>query len=446
MDIKRQKFLILGASKSGFSVAKYLQEKGATFYVYEELKTQKAIEALEKLKSLGVTNLSRDKVEETLKECEILVLSPGVPINHEIAVKAKAMGKRIMGELEFAYCTFLPLVVGVTGTNGKTTTVTLINGILEKAGVKSQLVGNVGTPFTEKLNIIDNETVCVTEVSSYQLESVNYFCPHISCVLNIAPDHLERHYSMENYIYLKKRIFKNQRESEYAILNFDDITVKNFFADVKAKVYWVSLKGKVDGAYRKDGKLYCFDEYVIDEEQLKIKGEHNVYNVLFAILTAKLLGVLTQSIVDFLIEFKGVNHRIQFVKEKNGVEYYNDSKATNTASTISALASIKKPMVLILGGSEKGEDYNELFEVVKQSPVRHVILTGDSKFNMLESAGKMGVNDITLTADFNYAVMIASVIAKEGDCVLLSPSCASFDKFNSFEERGEAFIKAVEEL
>lgn len=446
MDIKRQKFLILGASKSGFSVAKYLHENNGTFFVYEELKSPKATDALEKLKCLGVANLTRDKVEETLKECDVLILSPGVPINHEIAVKAKALGKRIMGELEFAYCTFFPNIVAVTGTNGKTTTVMLISGILDKAGVKNQLVGNVGTPFTEKLNEIDNKTVCVTEVSSYQLESVNYFCPHISCVLNIAPDHLERHYSMENYIYLKKRIFKNQRESEYTILNFDDVTVKNFFADVKSKVFWVSAKGKVDGAYRKESKLYCFDEYVIDEESLKLKGEHNVYNVLFAILSAKLMGVETENIVSFLQEFKGVEHRVQFVCEKNGVEYYNDSKATNTASTISALSTIKKPIVLILGGSEKGEDYNKLFETIKQSPIKHVVLTGASKFNMLDVAGKNEISEITLTPDFNCAVKIASLIAQDGDCVLLSPACASFDCFTSYEERGKAFIKAVEEL
>ena len=243
MNIKTQKFLIIGASKSGFSVAKYLVERNADVKVYEELKSAKAAQALEKLKDLGLTNLTREQAEERLKEIDVLVLSPGVPINHELAVKAKAMGKRIMGELEFAFSSFTPPIVAVTGTNGKTTTVTLINSFFEKAGYKSQLVGNVGTPMTAKLDQIDQNTVCITEVSSFQLESVNSFCPHISCVLNIAPDHLERHYGMDNYIFLKKRIFKNQRESEYAILNFDDTTVKNFFPEIKAKVFWVSVKG-----------------------------------------------------------------------------------------------------------------------------------------------------------------------------------------------------------
>ncbi|MBQ7235708.1 MAG: UDP-N-acetylmuramoyl-L-alanine--D-glutamate ligase, partial [Clostridia bacterium] len=386
------------------------------------------------------------QAEERLKEIDVLVLSPGVPINHELAVKAKALGKRIMGELEFAYCAFTPPIIAVTGTNGKTTTVTLINAILEKAEKKRQLVGNVGTPMTAKLDEIDADTVCVTEVSSFQLESVNAFCPHISCVLNIAPDHLERHYGMENYIFLKKRIFKNQRESEYAILNFDDSTVKNFFPEVKAKVFWISVKGKVDGAYRKDGKLYCFDEYVIDEADLKLKGKHNVYDALFAIISTRLMGVSTEIIVQALKDFKGVKHRIELVCEKNGVEFYNDSKATNTASTISALGALKKPVVLILGGSEKGEEYDALFDAIKFSPVKHTVLTGASRFNMLDCAGRKGLSDITVTADFNFAVKIAALFASEGDCVLLSPACASYDSFSSFEERGDAFIKAVEEL
>ncbi len=446
MNIKTQKFLIIGASKSGFSVAKYLVERNADVKVYEELKSAKAAQALEKLKDLGLTNLTREQAEERLKEIDVLVLSPGVPINHELAVKAKAMGKRIMGELEFAFASFTPPIVAVTGTNGKTTTVTLINSFFEKAGYKSQLVGNVGTPMTAKLDQIDQNTVCITEVSSFQLESVNSFCPHISCVLNIAPDHLERHYGMDNYIFLKKRIFKNQRESEYAILNFDDTTVKNFFPEIKAKVFWVSVKGKVDGAYRKDGKLYCFDEFVLDETELKLKGDHNVYDALFAILCARLMGVSVDVISEALKDFKGVKHRIEFICEKNGVEFYNDSKATNTASTISAIETIKKPTVLILGGSEKGESYDALFDVVKLNPIKHIVLTGAARFNMLDAAGKKEISDITVTADFNYAIKIAALFANEGDCVLFSPACASYDAFNSFEERGEAFIKAVEEL
>ena len=446
MYLRNQKFLIMGASKSGYAVIKYLLDKGAACCVYEELKSAKAQDALAKLNELGVENLSIGQVGERLKEFDVLVLSPGVPINHEIAVRAKSLGKRIVGEIEFAYSQFIPPIIAVTGTNGKTTTVTLIDEIMKDAKVKSELVGNVGVPFTSRLNDIDSNTVCIAEISSYQLESIYAFMPHITCILNIAPDHLERHYSMENYVFLKKRIFKNQRESEYSVLNFDDPIVKSFYTEIKAKVIWVSVKDKVDGAYRKDGKLYYLDECVMDENQLKIKGEHNVYNALFAIACAKLMGVDSQTIKDALTQFKGVKHRVQFVCNKNGVDYFNDSKATNTASTISALDSLNKPIILILGGSEKGEDYQILFEKIKSKEVKHVILTGASRFNMLDCAGKLGVSDVTVTEDFFFAIKIASLFANEGDAVLLSPACASFDKFNCFEERGNAFIKAVEEL
>lgn len=446
MYIKTQKFLIIGASKSGFAVAKYLTERSADCYVYEEMKTQKVMQAVERLNELGIKNLSREEAEKILNEIDVLILSPGVPINHEFAVKAKQNGKRIMGELEFAYSTFTPLIVAVTGTNGKTTTVTLIDEILERAGVNKQLVGNVGVPMTARLDKIENDTVCVTEVSSFQLESVNAFCPHIACVLNVAPDHLERHYSMENYVYLKKRIFKNQKESEYCVLNFDDQTVKNFFPEIKAKVVWVSTKERVEGAYLSGGKIYYKNEYVIDQADLRLGGVHNLYNSLFALAVAKLLGVDTQEIASVLKSFKGVKHRIELVCEKCGVEYYNDSKATNTASTLSAIECMKKPTILILGGSEKGESYDALFERIKISCVKHVVITGASRFNMLECAGRLGVTDITLTEDLFVGLKIAKMFAQEGDAILFSPACASYDKFSGFEERGEAFCKAVEEL
>lgn len=446
MYLKTQKFLVLGASKSGFAVVKYLIDNGAKCCVYEELKSEKAQLALDKLKELGVENLTITQASDRLKDFDVLVLSPGVPINHEIAVRAKSLGKRIIGEVEFAYSQFIPPIIAVTGTNGKTTTVTLIDEILKEGKVKSELLGNVGVPFTSRLDSIDKNTVCITEISSYQLESIYAFMPHITCVLNLAPDHLERHYSMENYVFLKKRIFKNQRESEYSILNFDDPIVKNFFTEIKAKVLWVSVKDRVDGAYRKDGKLYYLDEYVMDENELKIKGEHNVYNALFAIACAKLIGVENERIKSALTNFKGVRHRVEFVCNKDGVEYYNDSKATNTASTISALDTLNKPIILILGGSEKGENYQALFEKIKLKEIKQVILTGASRYNMLDCAGKAGVTDVTITEDFYFAVKIASLFANEGDAVLLSPACASFDKFSCFEERGDAFIKAVEEL
>ena len=334
--------------------------------------------------------------------------------------------------------------MAVTGTNGKTTTVTLIDAILKENNIKSHLVGNVGVPITSKIQDVDSDSVCVAEVSSFQLESVYSFCPHISCVLNVTPDHLERHYSMENYIFLKKRIFKNQRESEYTVLNYDDKTVRSFYTEIRSKIIWVSLSEVVDGAYRKDGQLFFNSEYIMQESDLMLKGEHNVCNALFAISCAKILGVSTEKIVSALKNFKGISHRLEFICNKNGVSYFNDSKATNTASTLSALDTLTAPTVLILGGSEKGESYDALFDKIKASFVKHVVITGASRFNMLDAAGRAGYSNLTVTPDFNYAVRIANLIADEGDNVLLSPGCASFDNFNGYEERGNAFKKIVE--
>ena len=446
MFIKEQKFLILGVSKSGYSVAKYLLENQGSCYLYEQLKSPKIDSAMKELTELGAKKVRADEVDNILKEVDVLVISPGIPINHDLAVKAKKLGKRIVGELEFGYLQFNPTMVAVTGTNGKTTTVTLIDEILKGSKIKSVLVGNVGIPLTSKISDVDKDTVCVAEVSSFQLESINAFCPHVTCVLNIAPDHLERHYSMDNYIYLKKRLLRNQRESEYSILNFDDEVVKNFAIGAKSKIIWVSIKNKIDGAYCYNGKIYFKDEYILDSSDLALDGEHNLYNSLFALSVAKLLGVKSDAIVKVLKEFKGVKHRIELIAEKHGVKFYNDSKATNTTSTISAINCMKAPTILILGGYEKGENYFDLFNQVKERGIKEIILTGASRFNMLEVAGKVGLNNITVVATFENAIKIANLLAKPGDSVLLSPACSSYDCFSGYEERGEVFMKTVRDL
>ncbi|MBO4251901.1 MAG: UDP-N-acetylmuramoyl-L-alanine--D-glutamate ligase [Clostridia bacterium] len=446
MYVKNQKFLILGVSKSGLAAAKFLLDSGATCFFYEEMNSEKISAAKREITSLGGREITAETVDSALEQTNALIISPGVPINHAVAVSAKAKGVRIIGELELGFISFTPPFIAVTGTNGKTTTVSLIDGILKKAGIDSRLVGNIGVPLTSEISGVGKDTVFVTEVSSFQLESVNAFCPHISCVLNISPDHLERHYSMENYIFLKKRIFFNQRESEYCVLNFDDRVVKGFYTEIKAKVLWVSVKEEVDGAYKKDGALYFKGEKLIDCEELPISGEHNEYNVLFAIAVAGIIGIDFNFISCALKEFKGVPFRNQFVAEKNGVIFVNDSKSTNTASAITAIRACREPVVLILGGSEKGESYDELFENIKNSTVKHVVLTGRSRRNMLISADKVGYQDITVCSDFDCAVKVAAMMAGNGDKVLLSPACASFDAFSSYAERGERFNKIVGEL
>lgn len=443
MYYKNQKFLILGVSKSGIAAAKHLLNENAVCRFYEEMSSDKISAAKSEIISLGGEEATRENIDAVLTDTDVVVISPGVPINHPVAVKAKSLKKRIIGELELGFESFTPPFIAVTGTNGKTTTVSLINDILENAGINSKLVGNVGVPLTSKTDCAEGNAVFVAEVSSFQLESVSEFHPYISCVLNISPDHLERHYTMENYIFLKKRIFVNQKENDYCVLNYDDETVKSFYTDIKAKVVWVSCAEEVDGAYLKDDALFYKGEKIIDADKIPLVGRHNVYNALFAIAAARIMGVSAETAARAIENFKGVPFRIQLVAEIDGVQFINDSKSTNTASAITAISAAKRPTVLILGGSEKGETYEKLFDCIKNSAVKHVVLTGRSRRNMLAAADKAGYYDVTVCADFDYAVKIAAMMAESGDAVLLSPACASFDVFSGFEERGERFNSII---
>lgn len=443
MNIKTQTFLILGVSQSGYSAGKYILNNGGKCYLLEELDIPKTRVAISELTALGGVRLTHAQALEKLNDIDVVVISPGIPINYDIAVNAKKLGKRLVGELEFGFLQFVPQIIAVTGTNGKTTTVSLINHVLNFSGFSSRAVGNIGVPLTSELSY-DKNNVYVTEVSSFQLESTGFFNPHIACVLNLTPDHLDRHYTMENYIFLKKKLLSNLRESEYAILNYDDEIVKKFSAETKAKVVWVSIKEEIDGAYIKEGNIYFKNILIASINTLPLVGNHNLYNILFAVASCMVYGAKTEDITKAILTFKGIPNRMEHVADKKGVKYINDSKATNTASTISAIKSMKEPTVLILGGSEKGEQYDDLFMEIKKSNVKHVVLTGSSRYKMIESAGRVGVGDVTLTADFHFAVKIASMFAEEGDVVLLSPACASFDAFTNYEERGKTFKDIVE--
>ncbi|MBQ3597563.1 MAG: UDP-N-acetylmuramoyl-L-alanine--D-glutamate ligase [Clostridia bacterium] len=443
MYVKNQRFLVLGVSKSGYAVAKTILAKGGNCKIFEQKQSEKISNVIDELVGLGAINVSNLSPEQALEKVDVVVISPGIPINHEISIKAKNAGIRIIGELEFGFLQKMPIIIAVTGTNGKTTTCSMINDVLTECKLEHVLVGNVGTPVTSCLDQINENTICVTEVSSFQLESVNNFCPHVSCVLNLAPDHLERHYSMENYEFLKKKIYAFQTESEYCLLNYDDLTVRQFASSCKAKIVWVSLKEKVDGIYVEEGKVFYNDLYICAVEDLAVRGIHNLYNAIFCLGACLVLGLDKESIVKGVKEFKGVKHRMQLICNKEGVDYYDDSKATNVASTLSALECINKPTVLILGGSEKGETYENLFNKIKDSLIKHVVITGKSRFNMLDCAGRCDYADVTVTPEFNNAVIIAKTFANEGDAVLLSPACASFDSFSSFEERGDRFAELV---
>ena len=446
MDILRQKFLIFGLSKSGYAVFDYLHKKGNLATVVDGLKSIKSKENAEKILNLGATIYSEEEAEKVLDTFDVLVLSPGVAINHRLCLLARQLNKRIIGEVEFGMGCFTPLNIAVTGTNGKTTTATLISEILTKSGVKNYLTGNIGTPITAMVDDVQNDVVIVNEISSFQLESSNLFSPHIACILNISEDHLERHYTMENYLYLKKKIYAFQKESEYLILNYDDENLRLIYSETRAKVIWVSIDSEVKGAYTLNDKIYFNQEEIMDINCLSLKGSHNVYNSLFAIAVAKILEVKNQDIISALQNFKGVPHRIEFINKINGVSYYNDSKATNSNSTINAINSMENPTTLILGGSDKGEDFTNLFDKIKNSMVKQVILTGANRYKLLDSANNVGVKNLSVIEDFESAVKFSALVSESGDNVLLSPASASFDRFSGYEERGKVFRELVGEI
>lgn len=445
MYLKRQKFVVFGMSRSGVAATEFLLSEGAETYIYEELESDKITANINALTAKGAKYIEKGDIQRATETADVLVLSPGVPINHRLAVECKKAGKRIIGEFELG-CMFIKNpILAVTGTNGKTTTCNLISEVLSAAGIENKLVGNIGCPVTGELKTLADK-IAVAEVSSFQLETVNSFAPHIACVLNIAPDHLDRHYTMENYIFLKKRILANLRESEYAVLNYDDENVKAFAENIKAKIVWFSSKSAVDGAYLDGGRIYFNGEFIADVSSVNLAGAHSNENVLAAVAVGMLMGADRNAIAKALAEFKGVRHRNEFVKTIGGVSFYNDSKGTNTAAAISAAESMRAPTVMILGGKDKGEDYRDLFLKLKETAVSAVVLIGESRYKMLQAASDVDYKNITLTSDFKTAVKIAKMLAERGGNVLLSPAAASFDMFGSYEERGEYFCKTVEEL
>ena len=446
MDFKRQKFFVFGLSSSGRAVAEKLLSFGATVFVYDDgaPRIEKTVKYLTEKGCVSALS----SPENFIRNADIVVLSPGVPIDNPLVVKAKRMGKRITGELELGYLFSRATFVAVTGTNGKTTTCSLINAALEAANEKTFLVGNIGVPLTAKSDEINacSYPVAVTEVSSFQIETLSSFTPHIAAVLNVTPDHLDRHYTFENYKFLKKKLLANLRESEYAVLNYDDEITKSFTKDARFNVIWFSTESEVDGAYIKGDEAYFFGEKIFDFKNFVLGGIHNRKNALAAIAVLKLLKVKNEDIARAFSTFKGVKHRIELIYTAGEVNYYNDSKATNVDSTLKAISALKKPTVLILGGYDKNQDFTPLFSALKGGFITHAVLTGASRFKMLSASENAGYKNISVTPSFESAIKIATIEAKEKNDVLLSPACASFDCFYDYAERGTEFERIVKSL
>ena len=446
MYFKNQKFLVAGMSKSGIAGTEFLLSRGAAVCMYDDVTGGAVRSAMDKLAERGAVPVRAEQLSSAVEECDILVLSPGIPIDHELPVAFRKAGKRIVGESELGCLYLRAALVAVTGTNGKTTTVTMIDEILRAAGLNSIACGNIGLPLSACVDTLGYDDVAVMEVSSFQLEMLTSVRPHVAVVTNITEDHLNRHYSMENYIFLKSKILRNMRESEYAVLNFDDENVRAMAHEARCRVRWFSLRERAEGAYLFDGGLYFENEKIMNVSDLSLKGEHNAKNALAAICAAKLMGVESSVIAKTLSSMRGVRHRMETVAQIGGVTYINDSKGTNVDATLNAVACMQSDTVLLLGGKDKGYDYDKLFQKLKDSRVVQAVLYGENRFKLLNAAARCNESRITLCADFSLAVKIAAMTARPGQCVLLSPASSSFDEFAGYEERGERFEEIVRSL
>ncbi len=443
MYFGNQKFLVAGMSKSGAASVDFLLRRGAVVYMYDDVADAAVQNTMRELASRGANPLPQGGIAAAVEECDILVLSPGIPIDHELPVAFRKRGKRIIGEAELG-CLFLrAALIAVTGTNGKTTTVTMIDEVLRAAGLTSCACGNIGLPITAKVDELGYGDIAVAEISSFQLETLSSIRPHVAVVTNIAEDHLNRHYNMDNYIFLKSKLLRNMRESEFAVLNYDDERVRAFAQSVRCPVRYFSVRERVKGAYLYEGALYFENEKIMDASALSLKGMHNAANALAAICTCKLLGVESKVVAEALAKMRGVRHRIEPIAEIGGVTYIDDSKGTNVDATLTALECMQAETVLLLGGKDKGEDFDKLFTGLRDSRAVHAVLYGENRFKLLASAVKQGYSQVTLCAGFELAVKIAAMTAKCGQCVLLSPASSSFDMFSGYEERGDRFCEIV---
>ncbi|OPX88373.1 MAG: UDP-N-acetylmuramoylalanine--D-glutamate ligase [Pelotomaculum sp. PtaB.Bin104] len=442
-----KKVLIVGAGRSGMAVARFLLDKGAAAVLTDsnELAGQEA--ALEQLAAAGVRLALGGYPAVERGSFDLVVMSPGVPLTAKPALAAIENGIPVTGELELAYQFSRAPLVAVTGTNGKTTTTTLIGAIFQATGKNTLVGGNIGLPLVTEIDQYGPADVVVAEVSSFQLETVRDFKPKVAVVLNITPDHLDRHGNMENYIAAKARIFANQEQDDFTVLNYDDPSTVALAPSSCGRVIFFSRVAELEtGVFVRAGKIVAKlngeTEHICGVAELGIPGAHNLENALAAVASAKVMGIAGTSIAETLRTFKGVAHRLEFVTEINGVRYINDSKGTNPASSIKALEAYEQPIVLIAGGKNKGNDFAEFADKIVER-VKFLVVLGQCAEQIADAAKARGFDRIFYASSFKEAVLLAHQAATAGNVVLLSPACASWDMFNNYEERGELFKKLV---
>ncbi len=446
---KDKKVLIVGMARSGVSAAKVLVDLGAQVTINDSKTADQLGETVNPVLNI-VANIDLGGPPQGVDQYDLMVMSPGVPVELPFVVEAKRAGVEVIGEVELAYQLSQGTWLGITGTNGKTTT-TALTGAMFAADQKSHfVVGNIGDPAVEKAQLASDQTTMVTELSSFQLETIHHFKTHVAGILNFTPDHLNRHKTMENYIAAKCRIFENQTDKDYLILNFDQDLTWSVGKQAKGQVIPFSRAHQLDrGVFIKEGQVVIADGNglipVCPVADINIKGPHNLENALAATAMAYYGGVSVEAIASALKTFKSIAHRTEPIGTVQGVLYINDSKGTNPDASIVALKAMDVPTVLIAGGMDKGSDFTELVQHFHDQ-IKRVLVIGETADQILETARQHGYDAIEKVTNMEQAVSRASQIAGEGWNVLLSPACASWDMYASYEVRGDHFRTCVEKL
>ena len=451
MDLKGKKVLVFGAGKSGIGAADLLGSAGAQPVIYDGNADLDKEAVLHKTNGKYTPEIwAGDFPERALDSLDLVVLSPGVPTDLPLVKSFYEKGLPVWSEVELAYRTGKGEVLAITGTNGKTTTTALLGKIMGDARESVFVVGNIGTPYTSKALEMKPNSVTVAEISSFQLETIDEFAPKVSAILNITEDHLNRHHTMEEYIRVKELITENQGTEDVCVLNYEDEVLREFGKHLTPRVVYFSSGRKLDeGIYLDGNKIILKDGEkeieVVKTEDLKLLGKHNFENVMAAVAMAYYDGVSLDSIRKSICEFTAVAHRIEYVTEKKGVVYYNDSKGTNPDAAIKGIQAMNRPTLLIGGGYDKQSGYDEWIEAF-DGKVRYLVLIGQTKEKIKEAAEKHGFHDIILCEDLKEAVKVCEEKAQPGDAVLLSPACASWGQFDNYEQRGDMFKEYVRNL
>lgn len=471
MDLQGKNVLVVGSGISGIGAVKALAHVGAAPILFDENEKLTVREIEEKLGAdVKAEIILKVLPEEKREAVELVVLSPGVPTDTEFVAGFRDRGIRIWGEIELAYELGKGRVVAITGTNGKTTTTSLVGEILAAHYKDVKVVGNIGNPYTLTALESTEETVTVAEISSFQLETIEKFKPEVSAILNITPDHLNRHHTMENYVKTKEAVARNQGKTETCVLNYENEYTREFGKRCSANVVWFSSARKLEEGIYLDGEEICQTKRISETLAMDIPGKGvtdvpivgkisrlmnihdmnlvgmcNVENVMAAIAIAQALGVPMQTILSVVRQFKAVEHRIEFVATKKGVDYYNDSKGTNPDAAIQGIRAMSKPTVLIGGGYDKQSEYDEWIEAF-DGKVKCLVLIGQTREKIAECARKHGVSNIILADTFEEAFAVCVENAESGDAVLLSPACASWGMFPNYEVRGRMFKEFVNKL